>query len=128
MVLLWRIPDDYPEEAIGLYDRTSSPDEYLFKEGAHVSTSGKPTIRFEVRSTALAGFAFHYFDAGRRWLAATAIGLRLVSLVINFTVGDNLNWLEVQALREVTFLGDVVRVPVGVSNPGWQSARPACSC
>ena len=45
---------------------------------------------------ALAGFAFHYLDAGRRWLAATAIGLRLVSLVINFTVGENLNWLEVQ--------------------------------
>src|SRR5436190_8460937 len=27
---------------------------------------------------ALAGFAFHYLGAGRRWLAATAIGLRLV--------------------------------------------------
>jgi hypothetical protein len=49
-----------------------------------------------VLMAALAGFAFHYLDAGRRWLAATAIGLRLVSLVINFTVGDNLNWLEVQ--------------------------------
>ena len=53
-----------------------------------------------VLMVALAGFAFHYLDAGRRWLAATAIGLRLVSLVINFTVGENLNWLEVQALRE----------------------------
>jgi len=69
---------------------------------------------------ALAGFAFYYLDAGRRWLAAVAIGLRLVSLVINFTVGENLNWLEVQALRDVSFLGDVVRVPIGVSNP-WMA-------
>jgi PAS domain S-box-containing protein len=73
-----------------------------------------------VLMVALAGFAFHYLGAGRRWLAATAIGLRLVSLVINFTVGDNLNWLEVQGLRDISFLGDVVRVPVGVSNP-WMA-------
>ena len=69
---------------------------------------------------ALAGFAFHYLDAGRHWLAAIAIGLRLVSLVINFTVGENLNWIEVHALRDVSFLGDVVRVPIGVSNP-WMA-------
>jgi two-component system, LuxR family, sensor kinase FixL len=72
---------------------------------------------------ALAGFAFHYLG-GRRWLAATAIGLRLVSLVVNFTVGENLNWLEVQALRDVSFLGDVVRVPVGVGNP-WMAIGQA---
>ncbi len=69
---------------------------------------------------ALAGFAFHYLGAGRRWLAATAIGLRLVSLAVNFTVGENLNWLQVQALRDVSFLGDVVRVPIGVTNP-WMA-------
>jgi len=73
-----------------------------------------------VLMVALAGFAFHYLDAGRRWLAATAIGLRLVSLAINFTVGENLNWLEVYSLRDVAFLGDVVRVPSGVSNP-WMA-------
>src|SRR3954467_10060612 len=35
----------------------------------------------------LSGFAYHYLDAGRRWLAITAIGMRLVSLAINFSVG-----------------------------------------
>jgi PAS domain S-box-containing protein len=69
---------------------------------------------------ALAGFAFHYLDAGRWWLAATAIGLRLVSLVINFSVGQNLNFLEIQALRDASFMGDVVRVPIGVTNP-WMA-------
>ena len=77
-----------------------------------------------VLMVALAGFAFHYLDAGRRWLAATAIGLRLVSLVINFTVGENLNWLEIHSLRDVSFLGDVVRVPVGVINP-WMAIGQA---
>ena len=69
---------------------------------------------------ALAGFAFHYLDAGRRWLAATAIGMRLVSLVLNFATGQNLNWLEVRELRPITFLGDAIVVPVGVTNP-WMA-------
>ena len=73
-----------------------------------------------VLMVALAGFAFHYLDAGRRWLAATAIGLRMVSLFINFAVGENLNWLEVHSLRDVAFLGDVVRIPIGTSNP-WMA-------
>ena len=77
-------------------------------------------VPIAVLMVALAGFAFHYLGAGRRWLAGAAIGLRLLSLVINFSVGQNLNWLEVQALRDVVFLGEVVRVPVGVSNP-WMA-------
>ena len=40
------------------------------------------TCRSSVLLVALAGFAFHYLDAGRRWLAVTAIGLRLLSLVV----------------------------------------------
>jgi two-component system sensor kinase FixL len=77
-------------------------------------------VPIAVLMVALAGFAFHYLGAGRRWLAGAAIGLRLLSLVINFTVGQNLNWLEVHALRDLVFLGEVVRVPVGVSNP-WMA-------
>jgi hypothetical protein len=48
---------------------------------------------------ALAGFAYHYLDVGLRWLAISGIGLRLVSLVLNFTTGVNLNYLEVTRLR-----------------------------
>ena len=41
---------------------------------------------------ALAAFAHHHLDARLRWLAVTAIALRLVSLVINFTVGESANF------------------------------------
>jgi two-component system sensor kinase FixL len=68
----------------------------------------------------LVGFAYHYLRAGRRWLAATAIGLRLVSLAINFSVGENLNWRAVREVRDFPFLGDVVRVPIGELNP-WMA-------
>ena len=77
-------------------------------------------VPIAVLMVALAGFAFYYLAAGRPWLAGTAIGLRLLALVVNFSVGQNLNWLEVQALRDVAFLGEVVRVPVGVTNP-WMA-------
>ena len=72
----------------------------------------------------LVGFAYNYLDAGRRWLAVLAIALRLVSLVANFSIGENLNWLEVRALREVAFLGDTVRVPIGDANP-WMAVGQA---
>ena len=68
----------------------------------------------------LAGFAYHYLEAGRRWLAYAAIGLRLVALVINFSVGQSLNYLEITALRSVQFMGESVAVAVGVKNP-WQA-------
>jgi len=68
----------------------------------------------------LAGFANHYLHARRRWLAYTAIGLRLVALVINFSVGQSLNYLEVTALRSVQFMGESVAIAVGVRNP-WQA-------
>ncbi|HSC63282.1 MAG TPA: ATP-binding protein [Caldimonas sp.] len=69
---------------------------------------------------ALAAFAYHYLDAGLRWLAGTAIALRLVSLVIDFTVGDSLNFIEITSLRAARFLGEQVATPVGVRNP-WQA-------
>jgi PAS domain S-box-containing protein len=67
----------------------------------------------------LAGFSYHYLKAGRRWLAVAAIGLRLVALVINFSVGESLNFLQITILRSVPFMGENVAVAVGVKNP-WQ--------
>ena len=68
----------------------------------------------------LAGFSYHYLKAGRRWLALTAIGLRLVALVINFSVGESLDFLHITALCSVQFMGESVAVAVGVRNP-WQA-------
>ena len=69
---------------------------------------------------ALAGFAYHYLEAGLRWLAVTAIGLRLVSLVVNFTVGESLEFLHVTSLRSAALLGEQVATAAGVRNP-WQA-------
>jgi len=69
---------------------------------------------------ALVGFAYNYLQAGRRWLAIAAIGLRAISLVINFTVGQSLNFLEITSLRSIPLLGELVSYPVGVRNP-WQA-------
>ncbi len=68
----------------------------------------------------LAGFSYHYLQAGRRWLAVAAIGLRLVALVINFSVGESLDYLQITALRSVPFMGESAAVAVGVKNP-WQA-------
>ena len=71
-------------------------------------------VPIAVLTVALAGFAFHDLGAGRRWRRARD---RPASAVagINFSVGQNLNRLEVEALRDVVFLGVAVRVAVGVT-------------
>jgi len=69
---------------------------------------------------ALAGFVYQYLDAGWRWLAIGAIGVRLVSLILNFTTGANLNYLEVTRLAKVPFFGESVSAGQGVPNP-WMA-------
>ena len=65
----------------------------------------------------LVGFVRLHLRAGRPWLAWTVCALRTLALLLNFLMGQNLNYLEVTALRPVAFLGESVSVAVGVSNP-----------
>ena len=66
------------------------------------------------------GFVRLYFGGGRLWLAWAAVGARLLALLLNFTTGANINFLEVTALVHATLPGGaVVAAPVGVLNP-WQ--------
>jgi hypothetical protein len=45
---LWRIPDEYPSKLIGEYDRSSSPDRFLFLQGAALGQiNGIPAFRFK---------------------------------------------------------------------------------
>jgi PAS domain S-box-containing protein len=60
------------------------------------------------------GFVTFYFGTGRIWLGLTAVGLRLVTLVINFAFPPNLNFREITGLRHLSFLGDTVAMPQGV--------------
>jgi two-component system sensor kinase FixL len=66
---------------------------------------------------ALVGFVYVHLDAGRLWLAWTVIGLRLVSLLLNFLAGDSVSYAVVAELRHIEFLGDTVSVARGRPNP-----------
>jgi two-component system, LuxR family, sensor kinase FixL len=65
----------------------------------------------------LVGFVLVYLRAGRRWLAWTVCALRTFTLMLNFLVGKNLNYLEISRLRHIPFLDESVSVAEGVSNP-----------
>jgi two-component system sensor kinase FixL len=65
----------------------------------------------------IVGFVRLYLNAGRQWLAWTVVGLRTVSLVLNFVFSPNINFREITTLQNVTFLGEPVSVANGVANP-----------
>ena len=50
-------------------------------------------------------------------MAWTVVALRTLALLLNFLVGQNLNYREVTALRHIQFLGESVSLGVGTSNP-----------
>jgi PAS domain S-box-containing protein len=60
-----------------------------------------------------------YFGVGRLWLAWAAVGFRLLTVLLNFTTGVNVNFQEVTGLLPSRFLGEVVSSPIGTLN-GWQ--------
>ena len=63
------------------------------------------------------GFVRLHLRAGRPWLAWTICAVRTLALLLNFLVGQNLNYREVTGLRHIRFLGESVSSGVGVSNP-----------
>ena len=65
----------------------------------------------------LAGFVRLHLRAGRLWLVWAIFALRTMALLLNFLVGQNLNYREVTVLRHIPFLGESVSLGVGVSNP-----------
>jgi two-component system sensor kinase FixL len=67
---------------------------------------------------ALAWFVLLYFRAGRPWLLWTVCGMRTVSLILNFTTGENLNYREITSVSHLPFLGETVSsIGAGVVNP-----------
>src|SRR5438132_4163713 len=65
----------------------------------------------------LVGFVRLYLKAGRQWLAWTVVGVRTLSLILNFALSPNINYREITALRHIPFLGESVSVAEGVPNP-----------
>ena len=65
----------------------------------------------------LVGFVRLYLRAGRPWLAWTICGLRTVVLIFNFILTPNLNYRQITSIRQFSWGGDIISVPVGVANP-----------
>jgi two-component system, LuxR family, sensor kinase FixL len=65
----------------------------------------------------LAVFVRLQFRAGRVWLLWTFCALRTLSLFLDFTTGENLNFRQITGLNHALFLGQSIAVPVGVPNP-----------
>ena len=63
------------------------------------------------------GFVRLYLRAGRPWLAWSICGLRTLVLILNFVVTPNLNFREITSLRQFSWAGEIVSVPIGVPNP-----------
>jgi len=62
-------------------------------------------------------FVWFYFETGTRWLAITISALWTSGLIINFTVGDGLTFIEMEGLRLIqTFTGESTYIPYGKPN------------
>jgi two-component system sensor kinase FixL len=55
-------------------------------------------------------FVHVYFGTGRRWLYLFAIGMRLITVIINFSTGLSLHIGSIESLAHVPFLGSQVAV------------------
>lgn len=71
----------------------------------------------------LTGFVLFALRAGRLWLAWTIGVLRTLSLILNFLVGANLNYLVITNVGHIRLLGESVAVPEGVVNPSMLVAQ-----
>ncbi len=62
-------------------------------------------------------FTRTYLRAGRPWVGWTVIGLRTLSLLVNFSLPGSINFRQITAIKRVPFLGEPVSIAVGVPNP-----------
>ena len=56
------------------------------------------------------GFVHFYLGTGRKWLLASALALRALVVVANFSTGANLHYTVVRSLAKISFLGEQVSV------------------
>jgi len=68
---------------------------------------------------AIVWFLRSRLGAGRLWLAWLITGLRVLTVLLGFSLFPNATFQEVHALREVHFLGETLSAPVGDINP-WR--------
>ena len=72
-----------------------------------------------VMIASLVVFVRLYLRPGRRWLAYVVIGVRTLSLILNFLFSPNINYRQITALGHIRFLGESVSVANGVVPNPW---------
>ena len=65
----------------------------------------------------LVGFTRLYLRAGRSWLAWSACSLKTLTLILNFVFTPNLYYLEITALRQLSWGGEEASIALGTPNP-----------
>src|SRR2546421_1701933 len=70
-----------------------------------------------VLTVSFVAFVRLYLHAGRRWLAWSIYGLRTLVLILNFISTPNINFQAITSIRQFSWWGEIVSVPVGVPNP-----------
>src|SRR6266516_6765802 len=58
-----------------------------------------------------------YLHAGRPWLAWSICGLRTLVLILNFIFTSSINYRQITGLRQFSWGGEIISVPIGVANP-----------
>src|SRR5438552_14453696 len=70
-----------------------------------------------VLTLSFVAFVRLYLHAGRAWLAWSIYGLRTLILILNFISTPNINFRAITSIRQFSWWGEIVSVPVGVPNP-----------
>jgi len=70
-----------------------------------------------VLSLSFVAFVRLYLHAGRVWLVWSIYGLRTLVLILNFIFPVSINFTAITNIRQFSWGGQMVSVPVGASNP-----------
>ena len=70
-----------------------------------------------VLTLSFVAFVRLYLHAGRVWLVWSIYGLRTLVLILNFTFPVSINFTAITDIRQFSWGGQMVSVPVGASNP-----------
>ena len=65
----------------------------------------------------LVGFTRLYLRAGRSWMALSACGLQTLTVIVNFLFTPNLYYREITAVRQVSWAGETISIPLGTPSP-----------
>ena len=74
-------------------------------------------VPLAIMVVSLVWFVRLYLRSGWLWLVWLFCGLRLVTLILTFSLEPNLNFLEISGIHPISAWGETIVSPIGVKNP-----------